>query len=212
MTIHWSLLVPGVVLLLFLADRLLSRRVELRSFGCFHSLEDSPRQRPWWWVPALWVDPLRGFVGTLLLREAFALKVTPWVPLPLGASALALSILIAGILCQMVTRRGGRGVLLAPMGFVAGAVLALAPWLVSLLAIATAAVGLFAFRQFHAFFTAGLMAIALLGVALGADAAWIGAATGAFALPLAAGLATGSALELPTRNPSGPARSPLPLA
>src|SRR5689334_14674174 len=38
MTIHWGLFVPGVLLLLFPADRLLSPRVELRSFDCFQSL------------------------------------------------------------------------------------------------------------------------------------------------------------------------------
>lgn len=67
MTIHWSVFVPGVLLLLYPADRLLSSLVELRSFDCFQNLDNSPRYRPWWWVPALWIDPLRGFAGTWLL-------------------------------------------------------------------------------------------------------------------------------------------------
>ena len=35
MTIHWSLFVPGMLFLLYPADRLLSSLVELRSFDCF---------------------------------------------------------------------------------------------------------------------------------------------------------------------------------
>ena len=45
MTIYWSVFMPGVLLLLYLADRLLSRLVELRSFDCFQNLENSPRYR-----------------------------------------------------------------------------------------------------------------------------------------------------------------------
>lgn len=212
MTIHWSLLVPGVLLLLFPADRLLSSRVELRTYDRFQSLEDSPRHRPWWWVPSLWLDPLRACLGTLLLRHALALAAARQDPLPWGPYALALAILALGIVCQMVTRRGDRGVLLAPMGFVAGVVLALAPWSVSLLSITVAVVGLLAFRQFQAFFICGLLGVALFGLALGADAGWIGASAGAFALPVAAALVSGSALELPVRNDSGPVPPPRPPA
>ena len=67
MTIHWSLFVPSVLLLVFPADRLLSSLVELGSLDCSQGLENGPRHRPWRWVPALWLDPLRGFPGTLLL-------------------------------------------------------------------------------------------------------------------------------------------------
>lgn len=205
MTIHWILFVPGVLLLLFPADRLLSSAIELRSFDCFQSLENSPRFRPWWWVPVLWLDPFRAFAGTWLLREGLGLKTGPWDPVPVGPYVLALAILIAGGACQTFTRRGDRGVLLAPIGYVAGMVCALTPWSVSLLAIVSAALGLFAFRKFHAFFAFGLSAVALLGFALGAEVAWIAPAIGVFALPIVAGLVTGSTLEIPTRNASRPA-------
>lgn len=204
MTIHWILFVPAVLLLLFPADRLMSSAIELRSFDCFQSLENSPRFRPWWWVPVLWLDPIRAFAGTWLLLEGLALKTGPWDPVPVGPYVLVLAVLIAGGAWQTFTRRGDRGVLLAPVGYVAGVVCALTPWSVSLLAIVSAALGLFAFRKFHAFFAFGSGAVALLGFALGAELAWIAPAVGVFALPIVAGLVTASTLEIPTRNASRP--------
>ncbi len=204
MTIHWSLFVPGVLLLVFPADRLLSPWVELRSFGCFQSLTDSPRYRPWWWVPALWLDPLRGFLGTLLIKQSLALSTVPWAQTPAGGYALALAIIALGCICQTYTRRGERGVLLAPIGYVAGVVAALTPWPVALLATATAGLGLFAFRQFHAFFAFGLVGVSVIGFVLCDDVVWVAPAVGAFALPIIAGLVTGSTLEIPTRNAGRP--------
>jgi hypothetical protein len=210
MTIHWSLFVPGMLLLLYPADRLLSSVVELRSFDCFQNLENSRRYRPWWWVPALWLDPLRGFLGSLLLRRALEITTSTWALTPKPEYALLVGIVATGVLCQTFTRRGDTGVLLAPLGFVAGIVVALTPLPVALLGIVTSTVGLFAFRQFHAFFAFGLVAVCLLGVVLGAGMMWIGPAVGVFALPIIAGLVTNRTLELPTRNASGPPQRPNP--
>lgn len=207
MTIHWSLLVPGVLLLLFPADRLLSSRVELRSFDRFRSLENSPRHRPWWWVPALWLDPLRGFFGAFLLRNSFGVALDPWELLPPAQYAWVVALLALGIVCQIFTFRGEKGVILAPMGYVAGVVVALTPWSVSLPVLVLAALGLFGLRQFHAFFSFGLAAVVLLGVVFRADFAWIAPAAGALALPVVAGFLAGSSMELPTRDSSRP--SPL---
>lgn len=204
MTIHWSLLAPGVLLLLYPADRLFSPLIELRSFDCFQNLENSPRYRPWWWVPALWIDPLRGFFGTLLLQHAVEITTVTWLLAPKAGYALFVGIVAVGVLCQTFTRRGDAGVLLAPIGFVGGVVAALTPWPVALIGLITATVGLFAFRQFHAFFAFGLAAVCLLGVVLGTDMMWIGPAVGVLALPIVIGLVTGSTLEVPTRNASGP--------
>lgn len=203
MTIHWMLFAPGVLLLLYPADRLLSPLVELRSFDCFQNLENSPRYRPWWWVPVLWLDPLRGFFGTVLVQHAVEITDVTWNLAPKPEYALFVAVMAVGVLCQTITRRGDSGVLLAPMGFVAGVVAALAPLPVALIGVVTAALGLFAFRQFHAFFAFGLMAVGLLGLVLGAGMMWIGPAVGVFSLPIVAGLVTGSTLELPTRNASG---------
>jgi hypothetical protein len=210
MTIHWSLLVPGALLLLFPADRLLTSRVELRSFERFRSLEDSPRHRPWWWVPALWLDPLRGFFGAFLLRESLEVALLPWEFLPPTQYAWVVVLLALGIVCQTFTARGEKGVMLAPMGFVAGVVVALLPWSVSLPVLVLAALGLFGLRQFHAFFSFGLAALVLFGVVFRAEFAWLALAAGALALPIVAGFLAGSSMELPTRDSSRPSALPPP--
>lgn len=204
MTIHWSLFAPGVLLLLYPADRLFSSRVELRSFDCFQNLENSPRFRPWWWVPSLWLDPLRGFLGTVLLQRGVGISEVTWSLTPKPEYGLLVGVIGVGVLCQTFTRRGDGEVLLAPIGFAAAVVTALTPLPVALIGIVTATLGLFAFRRFHAFFAFGLVAVGVLGIVLGAAMMWIGPAIGVFALPIVAGLVTGRMLEVPTRNASGP--------
>src|ERR1044072_2845157 len=113
MTIHWSLFVPGMLLLLYPPDRLLSSLVESRSFDCFQNLENSRRYRPWWWVPALWLDPLWGFFGTRLLRRAFEITTVTWTLALEPEYSLLVGLLAAGVLSQTFTRRGDSGVLLA---------------------------------------------------------------------------------------------------
>lgn len=194
---------PGVVLLLYPADRLLSSLVELRSFDCFQNLENSPRYRPWWWVPVLWLDPLRAVLGTVLLQHALGVADATWTITPKPEYALLVGLIGAGVISQTITRRGDTGVLLAPIGFVGGIVIALTPLPVAGLGIVAATLGLFAFRQFHAFFAFGLVAVCLLGIVLGTAMMWIGPAVGVLALPIVAGLVTGSTLEVPTRNGSG---------
>lgn len=212
MTIHWSLLVPGVLLLLYPADRLMSSLVELRNFDRFRSLENSPRYRPWWWVPALWLDPLRGFCGTFLLRESLGVTLVPWEQVPAVGYAWVVGLLMLGVVCQVFTIRGDQGVMLAPMGYVAGVVAALTPWPVSIPALVLSMLGLFALRQFGAFFFFGLVAVALLGFLFRVEFAWVAPAAGAFALPLGLGVLSGSSLELPTRDASRPGTPPPPAA
>jgi len=203
MTSHWGLFASAILLLLFPADRLLSSMVELRSFDCFNSLDSSPRRRPWWWVPALWLDPLRGFAGTWLLVRSLDLDVRFWSQLSKGGYGVLLAVLGLGLVSQVFTRRGGAGVLLAPIGFAAGMVAALTPWSLGLPALIAAAVGLFGFRQFGAFFWCGALALPLLGVAVGVEIFWVVPAAVALALPGFAAWVSGSTLELPVRDNSG---------
>jgi hypothetical protein len=203
MTIDWSLFLPAMLLLLFPADRLLSTKVQLRTFESFRSLENSPRFRPWWWVPALWLDPIRGFAGALLLKWALAIVSARWTLEQKPAYWLLVGLLGFAVLCQSFTRRD-REALLAPMGFVAGIVLALMPPAVALIGFATAVLSVFAFHRFHAFFTAGLAMVALLGVLLDTHFMWLAPAVVVLAVPLALGAITGRSLELPTRNDTGP--------
>lgn len=208
MTILWSLFVPGVLLLLLPADWLMSSVVQLRSFDCFQSLEDSPRHRPWWWVPVLWLDPLRGFFGAFLLKQALGLTSIVWASTPKSEYALLVAVLALGVVCQILTRRGDRDVLLAPIGFVVGVAAALTPWPVMIIGTVVAALGLFALRQFHWFFVFGFIAVALLGFVLGAAPFWIWPASAVFALPIVTAVVLGRTLELPTRNASGPVPPP----
>ena len=127
MTIHWSLFAPGVLLLLYPADRLLSSLVELRSFECFQNLENSPRYRPWWWVPVLWLDPLRAFLGAFLLQRAVGITDVTWTLTPKPGYALLIGVIAVGVLCQTITRRGDTGILMTPIGCAAGVVTALTP-------------------------------------------------------------------------------------
>lgn len=200
MTLHWVLFAPAIFLLLFPADRLLSSLVELRSFDCFNSLDNSPRHRPWWWVPALWLDPVRGFGGTWLLMRALEMDVRFWSQLPKDGYGVLLAIVVAGVGIQIFTRRGGGGVLLAPIGFVAGVVVALTPPVLAAPVLIAGVLGVFGFRQFQAFFWCGALALPLLGLAIGTAAFWVVPAAAALALPALTAWASGSTLELPVRN------------
>lgn len=203
MTIHWSLFAPAVLLLLYPADRLLSSAVQLRSCDDFQNLDRGARHRPWWWLPLLWIDPFRGFLGAWLLRRALALETNDWSQIARSPYGLLLAIVGLAVLCQTFTRREEH-VLLAPVGFVAGVVTALLPWPVAAIGLAMGATGLFGFREFHAFFAVALAAVGVIGFALDAPACWLIPAVGLLGLPVAAGLLTGSTLEFPTRDTTGP--------
>lgn len=211
MTILWPVLVPGVLLLLFPADRLLSARVELRSFESFNSLVNSPRHRPWWWVPALWLDPLRACFGTLLLKHALALTPAPWAEMPKAAYWTVVGTLVLAVIAQMVTRRE-KDALLAPLGFLAGIAAALVPWHVALLALASAIAALFAFRNFPVFFVAGATVVAALGFGFRADPAWIVPAAALQVLPVIVAFATGTTLEIPTHHADAKTSKQTPAA
>ena len=211
MTIQWSLLAPGLLLLLFPADRLLSSATRLRPLESFRTLDDSPRFRPWWWVPVLWLDPLRGLLGTALLIRAFTLAGVPWAVVPKLEYGLVLGVLGMALVAQTLTRRGDEA-LLAPMGFAAGVVVALTPWPVALISVAMSAAGMLAFRQFHLFFSTAAVMVVVLGFALKGSAMWYLPAAGGLVVPLLLVAMTGKTLELPTRNGSGPAAPTVPLS
>ncbi len=200
----WVSFVPGLLLLLLPADRLLSRWVELRSYECFNSLNNSPRHRPWWWVPALWVDPVRAYAGTWLLLRAMELETVFWTMLPKAGYGVLLAAIAVGVLCQTFTRRGGGGVLLAPIGYVGGVVAALTSWPLASIGLLAAMLGVFAFRRFYAFFVSGAFALPLLGVALGEEAFWLVPMAVALLVPLVASWVSSCSLELPVRDDSAP--------
>lgn len=203
MTIQWGLFLPSLLLLLFPADRLLSSQVELRSFDCFRGLGEGSSARPWWWVPALWLDPLRGYFGADLLRNALGAGYTRWVVVSTPAYVSLIALIAIAVVAQTLTRKGDHGVLLAPIGFASGVSAALTPWAVAVIAVATALLGLFGFRQFYAYFVFGGIATGVLGSILNVAPIWVVPAACVFLLPVVTGVLTNSTLELPARNSSG---------
>ncbi|MFI5356347.1 MAG: hypothetical protein ACHQ4G_03330 [Opitutales bacterium] len=201
MAFDWGWFLTGLVLLFFPADRLLSAQVSVRGAESFQSLQNSPRRRPWWWVPALWLDPVRGLLGTWLVRRGCVLTMHAGVPEPKSAYAVMLAVLFVAVLVQLPTRRS-QEILLAPIGFMAGMVGILVPLPVAVIGLAAALGSLFAFRAFSAFFTAGLAVVAVLGLVLQAPLCWLLPAVGLLAVPVLAALLSQRSLELPTRSDS----------
>lgn len=199
MIIYPGLLASGLFLLLFPADRLLSRFVELRSFESFRSLEDSPRHRPWWWVPLLWLDPARAFAGAICLQTSLVVPAHDWEATEKAPYFAMVAGLCVAVACQMFNRRD-RDSLLAPIGFVAGIVAALAPWLVVGVGVAIALMGMFAFRSFHSFFAMGLVIVGFFGVVIEQSTVWLIPSLTVFAVPACVGFFSGRSLDLPARN------------
>ncbi|MGH9771748.1 MAG: hypothetical protein ACRD4Q_08635 [Candidatus Acidiferrales bacterium] len=202
MIIHPSLFVPALLLLVFPADRLLSSFVELRNFDSFHTLDRAARFRAWWWVPALWIDPWRGFGGAWLLTRSLDLHFKPWDVLPPFAYSLAIAVMVLGVGAQLVTRREP-GAFLAPIGFVTGVLASLAPWTVTAIVVTIAITCMVGLRNFYAFFVAGFAAVLFLGFVMSTGPGWIVPALVALGLPVAVGLIAGRTLELPTRSAAG---------
>jgi hypothetical protein len=200
--IEWIYFVPGLALLVFPAEALLSAKVELRSFEAFKTLEDSPRFRRWWWVPALWLDPMRAWAGAWLIRRA----IEPFLADDNAATSLAywiaVVVLALAVAAQTVARQRREGSL-APIGFLAGLALALTPPAVASIAVVAAVAAVFAFRQFSAFFVVGAAMLLVLGLLLAAPVEWVVPVVILFAVPIAVALVSGRPLELPTRNSSG---------
>ena len=193
------LLLPALLLLLWPADWLLSKRVELRSIDSFRSLNHAPRYRPWWWVPALWLDPMRAFAGSWLLQRALNAGSLENDFVFSGAYVLLLSILAAGMAVQLFTRRES-GVLLAPLGYTVGMAMSLTTWSVVLVATLVAVTALLALRAFPAFFAGGLVITALVGLVFQVGIAGLVPAVMVFALPLLVSGLTRRVMELPCRS------------
>lgn len=197
-TIHWTLLLPGMLLVLFPADRLLSAKVKLRTLESFRSLDDSPHDRPWWWVPTLWLDPVRAAAGTWMLLKALDLDTMGLAPVSTMPIALAAGLLGPAVILQCGTARDPES-LLAPIGFLSGLAAVLLPLAVALPGVAAALLAMLAFRHFHIFFSVGAAAVVLLGLILQTEPWRLAVGGGAFVLPLLVVFATKRTLELPAR-------------
>ena len=201
MTIGWQMFLPAVLLLWFPTSAMLSKKVQLRAWETFQSLHSSTSPRPWWWVPALWIDPVRAAVGAYLLRESLALNDAYLQLVTEGPYAVMLGVLLVGVILQLWSSRE-EGVMLAPMGFVAGVIGVMVPWPVAVAGLVLAVTGVFAFRNFASFFLGGLLGVGVLGGLLRMEIYWLLPAMGVIAIPLVANLVTGRTMEIPARDPT----------
>lgn len=204
LTIDWTLFLPGVLLLLIPADLLLSSRVQLRTLESFNNLDNSRRYRRWWWVPALWLDPLRAYAGAMLTRSGLDLAGAYWGVVPGGDYALWVGLMAVAVLIQLPSRREA-GVILAPLGFLVGLMASLLPWSTALVGAIAGFTAMFGLRHFGAFFFVSSIAVIFLGVAFRVDLMWVVPAASYFLLPLMVCLVFGQTLELPTRDASNAA-------
>jgi hypothetical protein len=194
-------LVPALLLLWFPTSGMLSQKVQLRTWESFQILHSAKTVRPWWWVPALWIDPGRGAAGVYLLKKSLGLQVTFWSQTPHTEYYVMICVLLVGVMAQLYSRRE-EGVMLAPMGYVLGVVVMLLPWTVAIAGVVLAITGLFAFRYYEAFFLGGALGVAILGALLRMEWVWWVPAVAVSVLPLIATLVTGKSMELPTRDPT----------
>lgn len=201
MTFAWETLAPGLFLLLFPTIGMLSRQVQLRTWESFQSLHSVKTRKPWWWVAALWIDPVRAMLGVYLLRGSLGLEVVYWSQVSQMEYGVFVGAMLIGVMAQLYSQREEGG-MLAPLGYVVGMVALLVPWPVGIAGLVMAITSVFAFRQFGAFFMGGLLGVALLGALLRIELVWLLPAVGVCAVPLIANLVTGRTMELPTRDPS----------
>lgn len=198
----WSLLAIGALLLVFPADKLMGSTVSLRTFDSFQNLEDRPGGRPWWWVPILWLDPLRAFAGLWLVKAAPGVSLAWLHGHNVAYWGLVLGLALA-VTLQSLTRREP-DVQLAPIGFVGGIVAALLPWPAAVLSLVLAIAALFALRSYFAFFVTGLIAVPILGVVLKADMPSLIPAILVLGLPVLLCLTRGATMEIPAHKPPAP--------
>ncbi len=191
-----------MLLLLIPANALLSTRVQLRTLESFHSLDSARRYRRWWWVPALWLDPLRAFGGVWLVKASLSLEYQYWTQAMLPDFALLFGLLLVSMAVQLYTSREA-GVMLAPIGFLIGVIAALAPWSVAGVGLVGGLVGLFGFRHFAGFFVGCSVGVGFFSFVLDPSLVWTIPLIATAFVPLGACLVTGRTLELPTRDASG---------
>ena len=192
---------PAVLLLWFPTSAMLSKKVQLRAWETFENLHSTTSPRPWWWVPALWIDPVRAVAGAYLLRETLELNDAYFRIKPEMPYGVMIGVLVVGVIMQLLSSRE-EGVMLAPMGYVAGVIGVLVPWPIALAGMVLGITGIFAFRNYSSFFLGGMLGVGGLGALLRMEVFWLMPALGVIAIPLIANLVTGKTMEIPTRDPT----------
>lgn len=165
MIIHWGYLLTGLLVALFPGKYL--RGSEYRHFE-FDQLsrrlaDKNKRRRRWWKMPAVWIEPVRGYAAVFLLSLGLSLepdsmeKTAKFLVL-----VLPLLILTVGVTIQC-TSDEDRTKMVTPIGYLSGLILCLLPLEVALPAMVLGASSAIAFRRWAAGHLLGGVAATIIG-------------------------------------------------
>jgi hypothetical protein len=165
-------LIQALVLLLFPLGLFFGKGVSLRHYSSAAVADDFSLARSWAMIPALWIDPLRAFLGTLLLNDenfAVSLPTRPTGTMEHQKLFLTVGVLALALLVQMFAVRNpdDDDTLLTPVGFTIGMIFALISMpTVAVLSTVVAIASVAAFRSWHAFFLGAVVAVVGTGFLL----------------------------------------------
>ncbi len=165
MIIHWGYLLAGVFVALFPGKYL--RGSEYRHFEydqLSRRLADkNKRRRRWWKMPAVWIEPLRGFAAAFLLSQALSLEPeTVDKTAKFLVMVLPLLILTVGVTIQCTSDQD-RIKMVTPIGYLSGLIIGLLPLTIALPAVVLGASSAIAFRRWAAGHLLGGVAAAVIG-------------------------------------------------
>lgn len=199
MNLNWWMFLPALLLVFCPLDAVLPKRLKFREFDHLDFGEDSwCRSVEAWWLPTLWLDPLRAFAGAWLLRNAWVLDeflggVARHAPVVVSALILAVAL---GV--QLHTRRD-RDMVFAPIGYVIGLWFGLLLAPVAALAMVVGVGCVVAFRSWSAFFVFGAIGAGVIGFLIMRLDPWMLMAVALSALPWFVSAITQRVLIFPLR-------------
>lgn len=201
MTTHWGYLICGIALAWLPGFWLRSR--DCREFQCERLQrrlqETGRRRRRWWKLPAVWVEPLRGYLVVALLDKALTAPADAAGRFSLPALVATLAILLVGVSLQMPSHRHKTS-LVAPVGYVGGILLAWLPVTIGPAAIALGAASAFAFRHWEAGFLVGAVSCLAIGWCFVGPCGRLMAISLVFVWPVVAAWLLQKKLVLPVRT------------
>lgn len=167
MHINWVLLIAGCLFGLLPGYRLINSECRYCDFESLKRRvlerpESGRRRKRWWKLPLVWIDPIRGYIATMLILQAIepadhATGLQVQFP-----GLLAHGLLFACVVVQTLGR-GDNDESISPAGFVAGLMLAM---LSPVVAIAALIVGL-ATAWAMSGYAAGYIAMVMITAGMG---------------------------------------------
>lgn len=203
MVIHWLSLIGGLFFGLIPPRMLIQGECRFLMFEELWTkvLRPPPgakRRRRWWKLPLVWIDPLRGYATAFFLMQAFA---NP----PPGSGQSVTPALVARtvvpLLCLWVQTSGRRraGETISPMGFLAGMLVVLLPWSISIPVLIVGASSVVAVRNYAYGYLAGAMMCAGFGYLFMGVSLKLIAPLALLMLPIAVNWMRGTRLVVPVR-------------